>query len=76
MVTIKSYLYVIRNFLINNGIASPLIYTARVKLVICGIKRVKGGAGTDTRLPITAGILAKLKETWSKPPITIDRKML
>lgn len=76
MATIKSYLSAIRNLLINNGIASPLIYTARVELVIRGIKRVKGGAGTDTRLPITAGILAKLKETWSKPPITIDRKML
>ena len=70
--TIKAYLSGIRCWQIQHSMGNPFVDGAmpRLEYVLLGIKRVEAQAASRTRvrLPITIGIMQKLRASWAVPP--------
>lgn len=74
--TIKSYLAAVRYEQISRGLGNPQInLMPQLEYTLKGIKRSSSGA-TRRRLPITPGILGRLKQVWQRDPAKRDARML
>lgn len=77
--TIKAYLSGIRCLQIQKSLGNPFIGGSmpRLECVLTGIKRVEARSGDlpRTRLPITMGIMKRLKDVWTATPLQPDHIM-
>ena len=77
--TIKSYLSAIKHLQIEAGLGVPNISSMPVlEHVVRGIKKEcsKSSPGSKPRLPITPGILMKLREVWEENATAFDNIMM
>lgn len=77
--TIEVYLAGLRYFILlaNPGEASPSLHSPFLKLLLCGIHRASVSKQPSlVRLPITMGILAKIKSSLAARPSEYDSILL
>lgn len=76
--TIKVYLSAVHNFHITAGLHKEFVQqlTPRLEMVLRGIKKDKAGTATQSRLPITIEIMAKLKDSFSRNPTDYNNIMM
>ena len=77
--TIKTYMAGVRHLHIKEGLGDPFLPSLRkLHYVLRGVKRAQGEAGTSGRecLPITPGLLRKIKSVWDKDSSNSDIVML
>ena len=75
--TVKSYLAVVRYAQIAMGRGDPQIGAMpQLEYVLKGLKRKGAGKHCRVRLPITPGILCKLKRVWAQMPDKYNAAML
>lgn len=75
--TVKNYLSAIRYSQIAVGLGDPKMGEMRqLEYVLKGVKRLSAGGPKRARLPITPGILSKLKDVWEALPRRRDAAML
>ena len=75
--TVKSYLAAVRHAQIAIGLGDPQIGAMpQLEYVLKGLKRKVAGRQHRVRLPITPGILRKLKRVWEQMPDRFNAAML
>ena len=75
--TVKSYLAAVRHAQIAIGLGDPQIGAMpRLEYVLKGLKKKVAGKDRRVRLPITPGILRKLKRVWAWRPDKYNTAML
>ena len=75
--TVKSYLATVRHAQIAIGLGDPQIGSMpQLEYVLKGLKRKVAGRQQRVRLPITPGILRKLKRVWAQMPDRFSAAML
>ena len=75
--TIKVYLSATRQLHIAKGLPEPRMKKMpRLSQVLRGVRTTRPTKSRFTRLPITPGILLRIKEGWEKEPLVQDKTML